>query len=151
MKGIKTACAAFGLLFCLLATPSISLAAEDNPIDCSNGCEIVTCNSTGDCIVWSCDAEGCEIVGSYFRYKKDKNGKKEHSQVRGGPASDSDPAFSKVCSVTEPCAFKTCRDGKCEVSIFDGVEFVPAAVIDDVNAVIRDAQRAVPRQAGHER
>lgn len=51
-----------------ILAPSAALA---DPIDCTEGCNIVTCQD-GYCVVWRCDANGCVEVGGYWQKEDDE-------------------------------------------------------------------------------
>lgn len=63
--------------------------------DCTNGCNISTCDSKGTCTVWHCDSHGCVVVGSYQQIGPDAR-----STVGGAVAVHAydDIAFAKTCS-----------------------------------------------------
>ena len=135
MKGITIglACLLLGML--MLLAPRTAQA--EDPIDCTNGCVIVTCNGA-TCTVWSCDKSGCSVIGHYYP-------KNSQRQAKAGSKSKPPKAFDAMCREGERCAIKTCEDGACEVSLFDGTAFVPVASVDDLDVVIDHAAKALDR------
>lgn len=133
MKGLTIGFASLVLGMLMLLAPRPAQAQD--PIDCTNGCIIVTCN-TATCTVWSCDTLGCTVIGHY--YPKDTR-----RQAKASARSPQPAAFDAVCREGERCAIKACKGGACEVSLFDGDAFVAIASIDDIDAVIDHAAGAL--------
>ena len=119
-----------GFAFALVPPP----AKAADPIDCTSGCNIVTC-SGNYCTVWHCDSGGCIIVGGYEL----KPTKHESIIGPGQPA-----AFDGVCDVNgnKACAIKTCANGSCSISLFDrkSKSFVPIGETQDVDSMIKKAR-----------
>jgi hypothetical protein len=115
-------------------------AQPSDPIDCTGGCTIVTCDGS-TCWVWQCDASGCRIAGSYRRTSPPAQ-KLAPSNLIEQPR-----AFSQVCEVqgNAPCTFKTCQDGQCTVSLFDGEDFVPVGRVEDMDTLIRRASERLDK------
>ena len=135
MKGFIATLASvlLGAMMVMMSPP----ARADGPIDCTNGCEIVTCTATY-CDVWHCDTSGCIRVGGYQRNRP-------RSQI--APTEKHPAAFSAVCDVSgkQACAVKSCANGQCTVSLFDGRSFVPVGRIEDVDSLINRANRSIQK------
>ena len=132
---------AFALLaFLFLALPSPSANAEGIE-DCSEGCEIVTCDAGGICTIWYCDASGCKPIGVYTRPRAVKPQGGIDAGTSALPARPE--AFAEVCEAGQknPCAFKVCKDGRCDLHIFDGQSFVPVATTDDASRLLEQARK----------
>jgi hypothetical protein len=134
MKSIFVSMMAVLLGFAFAIAPPPAKAS--GPIDCTSGCEIVTCDATY-CTVWHCDSGGCLVVGGYARTQP-------HTQL--APSSKDHPqAFDSVCDVSrkQACAIKTCAGGECSISVFDGKGFVPVGHVKDVDQMIENANKAI--------
>lgn len=108
------------------------VANAADPTDCTSGCEIATCASSY-CTVSHCDAGKCLAVGGYDRIQPESNLVPE----AGSPPM----AFGAVCDVAakQACAIKTCADGECSISVFDGKFFVAVGQVKDVDKLIEKA------------
>lgn len=94
---------ALALSLALLATLALGLwpgIARAVPIhDCTNGCEIVTCQGSL-CTLWRCDANGCRFVTAYDRDVKPKS----HGSQRGKPVAVVDEVdYVRICPVGKGC------------------------------------------------
>lgn len=114
-------------------------AKATGPIDCTNGCDIVTCDATY-CTVWHCDSGGCIITGGYAR---------RSPPVPNNVVTDKPAAFAGVCDITgrSSCAVKTCANGSCSISLFDrkSKAFVRIGQTDDVDKLIDKANSTLNR------
>lgn len=142
MNGIRIVVAALAFGIAAVAMPLPADAGGD-PIDCTEGCEIVTCNSSGVCTVWDCSADGCEPIGFYTRRKQTEQQSLVPTEREPNPRL----AFARVCEASQPCAFKVCEGGTCEVSVFDGKTFVLAARVDDVASLVVEADGMLKQPA----
>ncbi|HEX7111086.1 MAG TPA: hypothetical protein VF216_01485 [Mizugakiibacter sp.] len=138
--GLAFCCFVLGLL-ALSVTPAAR--ADTGPIDCTNGCTIVTCATT-PCTVWHCDSNGCIPVGQYQRIP--------HPQAAPQPQASVQqykPAFDQVCDIAgkQPCAVKTCQGDRCTILMFDGKSFVTVGQVDNVEKMIERAN--TQRVEGH--
>ena len=142
MKGLTSIATAF-LLGCMILLAPASSRAADDVIDCSGGCLIMTCSDSGTCTIWECNGDGCQPVGVFTRLTRSE--KMYASSVDGQRSRNGrPPSGAKVCEFErEPCAIKVCERDKCEVSIFDGTAFLPAAVVDNVDSVVDRAHRKI--------
>lgn len=136
MKGLTLGLASLLLGILMLFAPPAAHAQD--PVDCSSGCVIVTCNAA-TCTVWSCDQSGCSIIGHYYP-------KNSGRQARVKAEAKAPRPFDAVCREGEHCAVKTCAHGSCEVRLFDGTAFVPVATVRDVGAVVDAAARGLARE-----
>lgn len=85
------------LLFtALLPSP----ARAQNPIDCSSGCYIITCN-TQLCTLWRCDASGCEYVSGWDRELAE--GPLSVGREVKASASSPEVAYASVCPPGKRC------------------------------------------------
>ena len=111
-------------------------AQSTDPIDCTNGCTIVTCEGS-TCWVWQCDSSGCRITGSYRR-KAPPAQRLTSASLAGKPR-----AFDQVCEVRgeSACTYKTCQAGECTVSMFNGKDFVQVGRVQDLDAMIERARK----------
>ena len=80
------------LLFtALLPSP----ARAQQPIDCSAGCYIITCNAQL-CTLWRCSAAGCQFINSWDRQVAE--GPLSVGRGAKAPAPAPEVAFASVCS-----------------------------------------------------
>ena len=83
-----------------LFAPASARAQAQTPIDCSDGCYIITCN-TQLCTLWRCDSSGCEYVTGWER----KVVEGPLSAGRGAKAASTAPeiAYATVCPTGRRC------------------------------------------------
>ena len=85
------------LLFtALLPSP----ARAQSPIDCSNGCYIITCNAQL-CSLWRCDSSGCEYVTGWDREVAE--GPQLAGRTAKASASPPQVAYASVCPPDRRC------------------------------------------------
>ncbi len=95
----------FGLLLTLMVLfasallPSLA-RAQQAPIDCSNGCYIITCN-TQLCTLWRCSAKGCEYISGWDREVAE--GPQSAGRAAKSAATAPDIAYASVCAPARRC------------------------------------------------
>jgi hypothetical protein len=134
MKQVLISAVLLALAFFAFGFSPQAKAADGGPIDCSNGCTIVTCDGV-NCMVWACDSSGCRIIGSYQRPVPPTR-PKFTSQYNDKPQ-----AFDKVCDASSHavCAIKVCREETCNISAYDGKDFVHIAETDNIDYLLQHA------------
>ena len=94
----------FGLLMTLMVLFASALLpsparAQQAPIDCSNGCYIITCN-TQLCTLWRCTAKGCEYISGWDRQVAEgPQSANRAAQAKAAP----EVAYASVCTPGKPC------------------------------------------------
>ncbi|MGV6852860.1 MAG: hypothetical protein ACWA5R_11880 [bacterium] len=84
-------------------------AFAENPIDCTNGCTIVTCDS-GWCDVWRCDSDGCKHIGAYPDNKEKGLSSTKKPAI---PEKNINPSFFEF--INQNVYVKTCNGFQCLV------------------------------------
>lgn len=86
------------LLFtALLPSPA---RAGQTPIDCSNGCYIITCN-TQLCTLWRCSASGCQYISGWDREVAE--GPQSAGRAAKAAAAPPEVAYASVCAPGKRC------------------------------------------------
>lgn len=92
------------LLFAGLSPPPAR--ANPQPIECSNGCQIITCNNSY-CTLWKCDSGGCRFVTSWpVETAEDPLAKGADPSLQRAPAAQATPpdiVYAKVCAPGRDC------------------------------------------------
>ena len=88
------------LLLMLFAVLPSTGRAQASPIDCSEGCYIITCN-TQLCTLWRCDASGCEYVTGWER--RVVEGPLAAGRAAKPAASGPEIAYATVCAPGRRC------------------------------------------------
>lgn len=86
------------VLFAWVLLPSPA-RAQQTPIDCSNGCYIITCN-TQLCTLWRCSASGCHYISGWERELAEG----PQSAARAPKARHApEVAYASVCAPGKRC------------------------------------------------
>ena len=113
------------LLFtALLPSPA---RAQVAPIDCSNGCYIITCNAQL-CTLWRCNATGCHYVSGWDR------------EVAEGPQSAALAAKAKAAP--EVAYASVCAPGKrCDLYELTATEALRIDSFDNAADLVRQREQ----------
>jgi hypothetical protein len=118
----------------LSATPSAAYAQAGSSIqsqastdggvqDCSNGCYISTCTTSGACTVWYCDSTGCKAVGSYQKI---------------GPSSQSAGVGALAMHAYDDVAFaKTCSGDRCMLYELTPTKATQMGYFENIDGIVR--------------
>jgi len=132
----------------LLTTPAL---AGDDPIDCSNGCTIVTCDGNL-CTVYHCDSSGCRVIGTYPDEKVQGSGPDSESAGSSRPQPLYGTEGNGLDCGRAACAIKTCDAAECKVFGFKNGEAFHLGTVDNtepvLNAIAEDflAQDEITRE-----
>jgi hypothetical protein len=95
---VRAACSlGFALLLAAGLHGNAMAQSQSQPIDCTNGCYILTCNN-GYCQLWYCSgATGCRVVAEFQEIEKS-------ADASGARASLSpEVAYAKICRSSMQC------------------------------------------------
>lgn len=117
------------ILSLFLTTISYNAWADDDPIDCTEGCTIVTCDGNS-CTVWRCDGvDGCFVVGSYTKYETEK------SILSGSNVSDKPQPCNLEIDIQSQMV-KLCDGNVCTVHVLQGQNNYIIGETKDVESLI---------------
>lgn len=124
-------------LLTLVFVIAIAPAAVADPIDCSGGCTIVTCDGSV-CTVYHCDSGGCRVIGQY----PDIQVEGVNPSLESSRSSEVQPLYGTKgngldCG-RDACTVKACDLGECTLFGFKDGDAFPLGTLDNNEAVLND-------------
>ncbi|MFY2765028.1 hypothetical protein [Arenimonas sp. MALMAid1274] len=117
MKTLITAASTLLLFAAGLLLPATA-KADGSPVDCSQGCYIVTCDAQ-TCSLWRCDTGGCRLLTDWpSEWSQPQSVPGEPRQKRPAPL-----AYAKVCVPDGDCTlYQLGVRGAVRVETFDNID-----------------------------
>ncbi len=104
----------------------ITVSAQADPVDCSDGCNMMSCDDS-TCAVWTCSADGCTEDAS-FEWKDRKAGDSVQPLYGKGQGLD--------CG-TAACTVKACDNSECRLIGFEKGEMIPLATLANTESELQ--------------
>lgn len=123
----------------MVALGSVAVAAppaapRNPPIDCTNGCYLITCGFDSDCTLWHCQGDtSCQTLSRFIQPKS-------AGLIAGGDGAHEAPpstVYFKTCPEKLQCdLYELSNKGATALGSFDNID----GVVDDFRA-LREALR----------